>query len=110
MDQDSIAQTALDQMVGSDMGQLLKAAIPYLPAGTARICSIYAKMQELQNTVALFSSGNPYGEMSAASAPVSPLEALNDIRRFCYGNSRRQLDSVVNVMTMAEMMKVMNQP
>ena len=29
MDQEYIAQTALDQMVGTDQGQLLKALIPY---------------------------------------------------------------------------------
>lgn len=110
MEQNSAAQTALDQMVGSDTGQLLKAAVPYLPHKTARICSIYAKIQELQNTLTLFSAGKPYGEMNAASTPVSPLEALSDIRRFCFGNSRRQLDSLINVLSMAEMIKVMNQP
>ena len=31
MDQEYIAQTALDQMVGTDQGQLLKALIPYFP-------------------------------------------------------------------------------
>ena len=31
MESEFIAQTALDQMVGTDQGQLLKALIPYLP-------------------------------------------------------------------------------
>ena len=55
MDQESISQTALDQMVSNDRGQLLKAAVPYLSPQGQRMISIFSKLQELRNTIALFS-------------------------------------------------------
>ncbi len=55
MDQEYIAQTALDQMVGTDQGQLLKALIPYFPPRQQQFLSVFAKARELSNTVALFS-------------------------------------------------------
>ncbi|MFR8312675.1 MAG: hypothetical protein ACLVBP_10205 [Ruminococcus sp.] len=54
MDQEYIAQTALDQMVGTDQGQLLKALIPYFPPRQQQFLSVFAKARELSNTVALF--------------------------------------------------------
>ena len=43
MDQEYIAQTALDQMVGTDQGQLLKALIPYFPPRQQQFLSVFAK-------------------------------------------------------------------
>lgn len=56
MDQEYIAQTALDQMVGTDQGQLLKALIPYFPPRQQQFLSVFAKARELSNTVALLQS------------------------------------------------------
>lgn len=39
MEQNFISQTPLDRMVSSDCGQMLKAAIPYLPASGRQILS-----------------------------------------------------------------------
>ena len=55
MDQELISQTALDQMVSSDQTQLIKAAVPYLPPSARQIISLYTKLEELSNTMALFS-------------------------------------------------------
>ena len=44
MEQEAIAQTALDQMVTDDRTQMLKAAVPYLPPAGRQILSVYAKM------------------------------------------------------------------
>jgi len=46
MNQDFISQTPLDQITGTDYGQMLKAAIPYLPARSRQILSIYEKAME----------------------------------------------------------------
>lgn len=109
MDQDSISQTVLDRMTGSDQGQMLKAAIPYLPPKGQQVLSIYEKSQELMNTISLFR--NVGSGVSVCSAPASePMDALNDIRRFCYGKSRRQLDSVLNMIAVAQMMQLISTP
>ena len=47
MNQDFISQTPLDQITGTDYGQMLKAAIPYLPARSRQILSNYEKAMEL---------------------------------------------------------------
>ena len=49
MEQNFISQTPLDRMVSSDCGQMLKAAIPYLPASGRQILSVYEKAMELKN-------------------------------------------------------------
>ena len=56
MEQNFISQTPLDRMVSSDCGQMLKAAIPYLPASGRQILSVYEKAMELKNTISLFGS------------------------------------------------------
>ena len=91
MDQENIAQTALDQMVSDDQGQLLKAAVPYLPLQGQQMISIYSKLQELFNTIRLFSPDRQ-GMQSCAAAASDPLEVLQDLRRFSYGHSRQMLD------------------
>ncbi|MED9966313.1 MAG: hypothetical protein UFJ18_05915 [Blautia sp.] len=109
MNRNFISQTALDQMVSSDRDQMLKAAVPYLPPKGQQILSIYEKARELANTAALF--GNPRNDVSICSAQTAdPMEALSDIRSFCYGQSRRFLDNVVNMMAVVQMMQLMNTP
>ena len=68
MDQEYIAQTALDQMVGTDQGQLLKALIPYFPPRQQQFLSVFAKARELSNTVALFTK--PSEAMQIQPAPL----------------------------------------
>ena len=53
MEQEYIAQTTLDQMVGTDQGQLLKALIPYFPPRQQQFLSVFAKAKELPNTLTL---------------------------------------------------------
>lgn len=108
MEQEFMSQTALDQMVGSDSGQMMKAVIPYLPPRGQQLLSVYAKTRELMNTLELFSPDNTDMQICAATAS-EPLEMLNDIRRFCYGESRRKLDQMVNMMAMVQMLQMMNQ-
>ena len=68
MNEEQISQTLLDQMVSSDRGQMIKAAIPYLPPKGQQIFSVYEKAVEFINTVSVFSKrssgsdlcGRPY--------------------------------------------------
>lgn len=107
MESEYIAQTALDQMVGTDQGQLLKALIPYLPPREQQLLSLYTKAKEFSNTVNLFERQAQPMRMQAASS-AQPVDILNDLRRYCFGNTRQALDQITNMMVMAEMIKVMN--
>ena len=109
MDQEYIAQTALDQMVGTDQEQLLKALIPYFPLRQQQFLSVFAKARELSNTVALFTKPSEAMQIQAAAAPAQPLEVINDLRRYCFGDIRKTLDQITNMMTMAEMLRMMNE-
>ena len=109
MDQDFMAQTALDQMVGNDRTQFLKAAIPYLPPQGQQIISVYAKATELMNTISAFSRNSTGALQAASTSSVQPIDALNDIRRFCYGESRQKLDSMINLFAALQMMQIMNE-
>lgn len=110
MEQEFIAQTALDQMVGTDQGQLLKALIPYFPPRQQQFLSVFAKAKELSNTMALFSSSQSAMRMQSAALPAQPLEMLSDLRHYCFGDTKKMLDQITNMMTMVEMMRVMNEP
>lgn len=108
MEQEYIIQTALDQMVGSDQDQLLKALIPYLPQKHQQLLSIYTKAREFSNTVALFQASPKPVQMQAASLEAQPLDILNDVRQYCFGNSRKTLDQMINMLSVLEMVKIMN--
>lgn len=97
MEQETIAQTMLDQLVTDENSQMLKALIPYLSFSGQRILAAYAKTQELCNTLQLF------------SRPMNPMELLNDIRKFSYGENRKKLDQAVNMFAMLEMLMTINE-
>ena len=107
MEQDHIPLTALDQMVGGNQEQLLKALIPYLPPGPQQFLSLFAKAKEFSNTIALFGYGHPT-PMQAASVSSQPLDILQDVRQYCYGSCQKSLDQMINMAVMLEMVKVMN--
>ena len=111
MNEGQISQTLLDQMVSSDRGQLIKAAIPYLPPKGQQIFSVYEKAAELLNTVSIFGRSDSESSLSAMSIPAQdPMDMINDIRSFCYGPSRDKLNQMVNMMAMIQMLQLMNQP
>lgn len=111
MNDNHIAQTLLDQMVSSDRGQLIKAAIPYLPPKGQQIFSVYEKAAELLNTVSIFGRSDSESSLSAMSIPAQdPMDMINDIRSFCYGPSRDKLNQMVNMMAMVQMLQLMKQP
>lgn len=109
MEQHFLSQTALDQMAGSDTTQFLKASVPYLPPKAQQFFAIYAKTRELSNTLHLFAKTNRENQMCASSLPCNdPLEALEDIRRFCYGESRNHLDQMINILAFFQILQLIN--
>lgn len=110
MEQDPIARTALDEMVESDRNQILKAMVPYLPSSGQQFLSMYTKIQELQNTISLFQSKGRTADLQAASVSgCDPLEILQDIRKCCSGESRRQIDHLTSLMAAVQMLQIMNE-
>lgn len=102
MEQNEISLTALDQMVSNGQSQFLKATIPYLPPRGQQLLSIYTKTVELMNTLSLFSSGQKSMQMCATAPKSDPLEMIQDIRKFCYGENRQMLDRASEMIAMTE--------
>lgn len=103
-----LTQTVLDEMVTDDNQQMLKAFIPYLPFRGQQFLSVYTKASELINTLSLFSDSCK--DMEICSSDVSdPLDMLEEIRPFTYGQSRQKLDQVTNMLAMLQILKTMNE-
>lgn len=109
MEQNEVSLTALDQMVSNGQSQLIKAAIPYLPPKGQQFLSIYAKAIELANTMAIFTSSKKGLQMCAATPTSDPLEMIQDIRKFCYGENRQKLDKAAELMAMVEVFQMMQE-
>ena len=110
MEQEPIARTALDEMVESDQNQMLKAMIPYLPSSGQQFLSVYTKVQELRNTMSLFQSSRKTADLQATGfSGTDPLEMLQDIRKCCGGENRRQIDHITSLMATIQMLRIMNE-
>lgn len=108
MEQENVVQTAFDQLVSDENSQMLKAMIPYLSFSGQRILAAYAKTQELRNTIQMFS--RPQNDVQICSSRAAdPMGMLKDIRKFSYGQNRKQLDQAVNMFAMLEMLMTMNE-
>ena len=108
MEQETIAQTMLDQLVTDENSQMLKALIPYLSFSGVRILAAFAKKEELCMTLEVFSRSQ-YVLQICSSMPMNPMELLNDIRKFSYGENRKKLDQAVNMFAMLEMLMTINE-
>ena len=98
MEQEPIARTALDEMVESDQDQMLKAMIPYLPSSGQRF------------TMSLFQSSRKTADLQATGfSGTDPLEMLQDIRKCCGGENRRQIDHITSLMATIQMLQIMNE-
>ena len=76
MNEEQISQTLLDQMVSSDRGQMIKAAIPYLPPKGQQIFSVYEKAVEFINTVSVFSKRSSGSDLCAMSMPAQWISSM----------------------------------
>ena len=69
------SQSFLDEMIEEDSVQILKAALPYLPASGQSFVSIFAKVLELQNTIRLFTGAKDRMQLCAQSQEKADLPA-----------------------------------
>lgn len=105
MDRKKPEMTALDQMVATRQGQLLKATLPYLGPPQQQMVSLYAKILELKNTWEIF--GASPVRMCEAPQSSDPLEMLNDLKNYCDEPTCRQIDSLVNTLATLEIINLM---
>ena len=107
MELEYISQTALDQMVTDDLTQMLKAAVPYLPPAGRQILSVYAKMQELSNTISIFRHAENMQVCTAENTDV--MDMIQDIRKYSAGKNRQQLDQLTSMLAMIQIIQIMNE-
>ncbi|MBS6196557.1 MAG: hypothetical protein KH828_13390 [Clostridiales bacterium] len=99
--------TPLDSMISHDSLQVLKAAVPYMPAKTQQMISIYAKIMELSNTISFFSRPQPeLSMMSSGAKALQPDDMLNDIRRFATGPAKDSIDQLIFALNTIQLLQM----
>lgn len=96
--------TPFDDLVNSHEQQLLKAAIPYLPADKQKFLSIYVKFSELMNTIRLMS--NTEDSMLVACS-VEEEDAISAIKKYCTKKEAEVLDNFLQMQQMFSLYKEM---
>ena len=76
---------------GTDLGTAVKSSHPIFHPGSNSFCPFLQPLESF-NTVALFTKPSEAMQIQAAAAPAQPLEVINDLRRFCFGDIRKTLD------------------
>ena len=104
-------QCLLDEMVAEDSVEMLKAALPYLPARGQSLVSVFAKFLELQNTIRLFQAPSQNMQICAQShSRTSPLEMLTACSKVCHGPVKEQLDGMINTLAVLQMFELTQTP
>ena len=99
----------LDEMISEDQVEILKAAMPYLPAQGQRFISVYAKFLELSNTIRLFSRPQADMQMHAQEQfTADPLEMLSACSKVCHGPLKEKLENITNTFLMIQMLDLDN--
>ena len=104
-------QSLLDVMVSEDSIEMLKAALPYLPAQGQSFISVFAKFLELKNTLRLFRASPGTAEICAQSREKNnPLEMLTACSSVCHGRTKEQLDNMIQTLAMLQMFELSQTP
>lgn len=90
--------TEFDGLICDHHLQMLKAAIPYLPAHGQQILSLYAKSLELSNTIKLLQreGSQTVGICSISENKRNMAELLNTMKKYCTDSERELLDLFMN--------------
>ena len=96
MEQDDLKATELDRMTSSYSLQMMKASLSYLPTAPRRFLSLFIKMQELKNTMDLFSSPDALSICSAGHSQ-SFYDAISDIKEYGSPEQRRSFERMENL-------------
>ena len=97
----------LDEMISEDQVEILKAAMPYLPAQGQRFISVYAKFLELSNTIRLFLRPQADMQMHAQEQfTADPLEMLSACSKVCRGPAKERIETLINTMAMLQLFEL----
>ena len=98
--------TPLDQMLAQDSLQMLKAAVPYFPAG-----ALYAKMMELSHTISMFSGGPAeLTMMSEQPRSSQPLDILQQLRTYAGDSQKETIDQILFAFHALEILQMPQEP
>lgn len=96
--------TPFDDLVNSHEQQLIKAAIPYLPADKQKLLSIYVKFSELMNTIRLMSSTE---DSMLVACSVEEGDAITAIKKYCSPKEAEVIDNFLQMQQMFAFYKEM---
>lgn len=91
--------TQLDEQTFDNMSQMIKAALPYMNASSARTMAMLARFIEMRNTMKYFDQ--PSAALSACSIGKrrpSTEEMLMDIRKYCDGSEAEAIDKLLGAL------------
>ncbi|MBO5278540.1 MAG: hypothetical protein J6B06_03490 [Lachnospiraceae bacterium] len=90
--------TDFDNLICDPHLQMLKAAIPYIPASGQQVLSLYVKSLELSNTMKLLQrkETQSVGICSVSENKKNTTEMLNAIKKYCSDSEREMLDLFMN--------------
>lgn len=80
--------------------QMLKAALPFMPATQQRMFSVLVRCQELFHTMDLYGqAGDPAMEICALTqSPASPVDILTAVKPFAPSKEQDFIDVIINFM------------
>lgn len=90
--------TDFDSLICDPHLQMLKAAIPYIPANGQQVLSLYVKSLELSNTMKLLQrkETQSVGICSVSENKKNAGEMLNAVKKYCSDSEREMLDLFMN--------------
>lgn len=90
--------TDFDNLICDHHLQMLKAAIPFMPANGQQVLSLYAKSLELSNTLRLIrrDESQNVGICSVSENKKNTTEMLNAVKKYCTDSEREMLDLFMN--------------
>lgn len=90
--------TDFDSLICDHHLQMLKAAIPYLPAQGQQFLSVYTKSLELSKTISLLRKEDvqSVGICSVSDSKKNTTDMLNTIKKYCTDSEREMLELFTN--------------
>lgn len=91
--------TQLDEQTFDNMSQMIKAALPYMNASSARTMAMLARFIEMRNTMKYFDQPSPaLSACSIGKRRPSTEEMLMDIRKYCDGSEAEAIDKLLGAL------------
>ncbi len=106
-EENGIGLTEFDYQLADPNLQMIKAAIPYIPAPQQRVISLLIRIQEMRRTIEMF-SGNEVSAMGlhpAGNHTSSPTEMLQAMKPYAGPRERDFIEMLENIQIMLQAMQ-----